>query len=325
MHVELRRVDWPFASTFRIAYESRSHAETVVIELRDGDWVGRGEALGVSYHGETADSLLAQLAAIQAQLTRGVSRRELQALMPPGGARNAIDCALWDLEAKRAGRRAWELAGIARVRPLRSAYTLSMESPEVMARAAAAASAYSLLKLKLGGDADLERVSAVRAVRPDVEIIVDANQAWSERQLAAFTPRLAELGVRLIEQPLPVGQDAMLAEFKSLVPLCADESCQTSESLPSLLGRYEFINIKLDKTGGLTEALSLARAAAQGGFKLMIGCMAGSSLSMAPGFVVGQLGEVVDLDGPLLSAQDVPDAIQYHGSQMHAPSAKLWG
>jgi L-Ala-D/L-Glu epimerase len=295
------------------------------VRLNDGELTGRGEAIGVSYHGETVESLLTQLTAIRSDLGKGVTRHDLQSLLPPGGARNAVDCALWDLESKRSGRRAWELAGIPSVNPLKTAYTLGMNSPDVMGEAAAAASKYSLLKLKLSGDGDLARVMAVRQARSDAEIIVDANQAWSERQLREFTPRLAELGVKLIEQPLPVGKDAFLARFDSPVPLCADESCQNTESLPSLVGKYRYVNIKLDKTGGLTEALHLARIANAEGFKLMVGCMAGSSLSMAPAFIVGQLCSVVDLDGPLLSTSDVPCAIRYEGSRMFAPEASLWG
>jgi L-alanine-DL-glutamate epimerase-like enolase superfamily enzyme len=325
MRVEFHQVDWPFAAPFRISYRVQTTAETVLVELTDGNLTGRGEAMCVSYHGETIDSLLAQLAAVKGELSKGVSRAELQSLLPPGGARNGVDCALWDLEAKRAGRRAWELAGFQTVKPLTTAYTLSLDTPEAMGRAASAVRQYSLLKLKLTGEGDLERVTAVRKARPDVDIIVDANQAWNERHLRGFTPRLAELGVKLIEQPLPVGKDAVLAGFDSPVPLCADESCQTTESLPSLVGKYAYINIKLDKTGGLTEALRLARAAQEKHFQLMVGCMAGSSLSMAPAFIVGQLCSVIDLDGPLLSSIDVPNGIRYDGSRMSVPEKRLWG
>jgi L-alanine-DL-glutamate epimerase-like enolase superfamily enzyme len=325
MQVEFRRIDLPLKSTFRIAYRVQTHAETVVVELKDGNLIGRGEALGVSYHGETADSLLAQLATVKRDLIDGISRTDLQARLPPGGARNAIDCALWDLEAKRADRRAWELAGVKSVNPLVTAYTLSLDTPQAMGQAAAAVRQYSLLKIKLAGENDLERVSAVRKARPDAQMIVDANQAWSERQLYEFTPRLAELGVKLIEQPLPAGKDEVLAGFESPVPLCADESCQVTESLPSLMGKYQYVNIKLDKTGGLTEALRLARAAQAANLGLMVGCMGGSSLSMAPAFIVGQLCSVIDLDGPLLSATDVPNAIRYEGNRMFVPEASLWG
>jgi L-alanine-DL-glutamate epimerase-like enolase superfamily enzyme len=325
MLAEFNRVDWPYASTFRIAYRTETVAECVWIELRDNDLVGRGEALGVSYHGESADSVLAQLGGVRDRLRGNISRDELQLLLPPGGARNAVDCALWDLEAKRAGRRAWELAGLNEVKPLSTAYTLSMDSPPAMGRAAAEAKQYPILKLKLGGEGDLERVNAVQHARPDAKIIVDANQSWNERQLHEMTPLFAELGVALIEQPLPVGQDEALAAFQSPVPLCADESCQTVECLSSLLGNYEYVNIKLDKTGGLTEALRLAREALKLKFKLMIGCMGGSSLSMAPAFIIGQWCDVIDLDGPLLSTSDVPNAIRYDGNCMFAPDKALWG
>jgi L-alanine-DL-glutamate epimerase-like enolase superfamily enzyme len=200
-----------------------------------------------------------------------------------------------------------------------------MDSPEAMARAAAGASRYSLLKLKVNGEGDVQRIAAVRAAHPSATIVVDANQAWDERRLLDLTPRLAELGVRLIEQPLPAGNDDALLGFNSPIPLCADESCQTSESVASLLGKYEYLNIKLDKTGGLTEALRLAATANAQGFKLMVGCMGGSSLSMAPAFVVGQLAHVIDLDGPLLAKSDVPDPIRYEGSLMFPPSSALWG
>ena len=325
MQVEIRRVNWQFASEFRISYEVRSQAETVLVEMEDGDLVGRGEALGVSYHAETADSLVEQLMAIRAELSCGIPRAKLAELLPPGGARNAVDCALWDLEAKRSGLRAWELAGMHAVKPLLTAYTLSMDTPEAMNRAAAAVKQYSLLKLKLGGEGDRERVAAVRAARPDARIIVDANQCWSESQLYEIVPALSALGVELIEQPLPVGKDGVLVEFASPVPLCADESCQTAESLPSLLGKYQYVNIKLDKTGGLTEALRLAQVATAQHFKLMVGCMAGSSLSMAPAFIVGQICSVIDLDGPLLASSDVTHGIRYEGSRMFAPEPALWG
>ena len=325
MQVEFRRIDWPYRSTFRISNRVWTHAETVLVEVKDGILVGRGEAIGVFYHGETPDSLLTQLATVKPALIDGVSRTELQALLPPGGARNAIDCALWDLEAKRARLRAWELAEVKPINPLITAYTLSLDTPEAMAQSAGTVPRYSVLKLKLAGDGDLERVSAVRRVRPDARIIVDANQAWNERQLYQFVPKLAELGVALIEQPLAAAADQVLDGFDSAVPLCADESCQVTESLPSLIGKYQYVNIKLDKTGGLTEALRLARAAQTANLKLMVGCMGGSSLAMAPAFIVGQLCSVVDLDGPLLAAADVPGAIRYEGNQMCIPGPSLWG
>lgn len=325
MKLKAYKADWEFNSPFRIAYRERTHARTVQVELTDGDLMGRGEAAGVSYHGETVDSLLEQLVSVAPRISAGLSRDELQRLMPPGGARNALDCALWDLEAKRTGRRAWDIAGLASVRPLLTAYTLGVDTPEAMARAATAASQYSLLKLKLTGEDDIERVTAVRRARPDAHLIVDANQAWNDLQLRELTLQLAALGVALIEQPLVIGKDGVLAEFRSSLPLCADESCQTTASLPGLAGKYQYVSIKLDKTGGLTEALRLARLARAQGFKLMVGCMGGSSLSMAPAFIVGQLCDVVDLDAPLLVRSDVPNGIRYDGSWMSAPDERLWG
>lgn len=325
MRVEFRRVEWPFANPFRIAYQTSTVAKTLHVELTDGPVAGRGEALGVGYHGETVDSMLAQLQCIKAELSAGISRAELSRLLPAGGARNAVDCALWDLEAKRAGKRAWELAGLSSVNSLTTDYTISLDTPVKMAQAAASLRQYARLKLKLSGDGDIERVLAVRAARPDAELFVDANQAWTERQLRELAPRLADVGVRLIEQPLPAGQDGALSGYESPVPLCADESCQTTDSLPYLKGKYAYINIKLDKTGGLTEASRLAREALRQHFGLMVGCMAGSSLSMAPAFVLGQLCEFVDLDGPLLSACDVDHPIHYDGGRMHPPERALWG
>jgi L-alanine-DL-glutamate epimerase-like enolase superfamily enzyme len=325
MQLKLSRVDWEFRSPFRIAYKTRTHSQTVLVELIDGEHVGRGEASGVSYHGETVDLLFEQLSRMATMVQAGLTRADLQNVMPPGGARSAIDCAMWDLEAKRSGRRVWELAGLSSPRTLVTAYTLGIDTPEAMARSAAAVARYGLLKLKLTGQDDLERVREVRGARPDAQLIVDANQAWNEQQLVELTPQLAALGVKLIEQPLAIGKDDVLRHFDSAVPLCADESCQTTQSLPGLLGKYQYINIKLDKTGGLTEGLRLARAARERGLKVMVGSMGGSSISMAPAFVVGQLCDIVDLDAPLLTKADVPHAIHYDDNRMRAPVAALWG
>jgi L-alanine-DL-glutamate epimerase-like enolase superfamily enzyme len=325
VEVEVSRVNWPYASTFRIASTAWTEAETVQVRISEGTLTGRGEGLPVFYHGETVDLMVASLERVRSELVKGISRAELSSLLPPGGARNAIDCALWDLEAKRVGRRAWELAGLDRVAPLTTAYTLSVDDPIAMGRAATAAQGYSLLKLKLTGEGDVERVGAVRRARPDAELIVDANQSWNERQLHAFSAELQKLGVRLIEQPLPAGNDEALLHFKSPIPLCADESCQTTESLTAIIGKYQFANIKLDKTGGLTEALRLAHVAQKAGLKLMVGCMGGSSLAMAPAFIVGQHCAVADLDGPLLAAKDISPGIRYEGSRIYPSEAALWG
>lgn len=325
MKIRFRRVDWERTSVFRIAYRTQTHAQTVQVELEDHELLGRGEGLGVSYHRETADTLMDQLASVTLDLRNGLSREDAQNLLPPGGARNAIDCALWDLEAKRLGRRVWDLVGLQSTHPLVTTYTLGLDTPLAMGKTAAALSMHSKLKLKLNGEDDLERVALVREARPDAELVVDANEAWNDQQLYDFAPRLADLGVTLIEQPLAAGKDDVLMGFESPIPLCADESCQTIESLPAMIGKYQYINIKLDKTGGLTEALRLARLAKEKGMKLMVGCMGGSSLSMAPAFVVGQLCDAIDLDGPLLIKSDVPDAIHYDGNRMFAPKARLWG
>jgi L-alanine-DL-glutamate epimerase-like enolase superfamily enzyme len=326
MKLSMLRVDRPLKSEFRIAYSVKTKAETLLVELCDESGsTGRGEALGIPYHGETADSIYAQLAGIRDIIEGGMSRADLGTLLPAGGARNAVDCALWDLEAKREGRRAWQLAGIEEATPLMTTYTLSLDTPKAMATAASVERQRTLLKLKLGSNGDMERVAAVRQARPDAVLLIDANQAWTHDELFVYLPTLVDLGVQLIEQPLAVGHDGALAGFSSPIPLCADESCQTTESLKELVGKYSYANIKLDKCGGLTEGLTLAHAATDIGLKLMIGCMGGSSISMAPAFIVGQLCEFVDLDGPLLLASDVPNAITYEGSKMFAPDPELWG
>lgn len=325
VEIRFRRADWEFTSPFRIAYRQQTHAETVLVEIDDGNCVGRGEASGVSYHGETVASMLDQLAAVAADVRNGANRSDLYGLLTAGGARNAVDCALWDLESKRQGRRAWELAGINSMKPLVTAYTLGLDDLCATGQMAASLKKYSLLKLKLDGTDDIERVAVVRRARPDVEIVVDANQAWTESHLPSLVPALAELRVRLIEQPLALGRDNALKGFKSPLPMCADESCQTSGSLPELVGKYEYINIKLDKTGGLTEALRVAHVGRALGFKLMVGCMGGSSLSIAPAMVVGQYCDVVDLDGPLLIKSDIQHPIIYEGSRMLWPDSALWG
>lgn len=325
MKLRIKRVDLEFVTPLRIAYRTQTHARCVVVEVEDAEGcIGRGEGLAVTYHGETADSLAAQLAALP-PLDEGIDCDSVQALLPPGGARNALDCALWDLEAKRTNTRAWTLAGIFTVRPLLSAYTLGMDSVENMASTAAELTQYPLLKIKLGGEDDLARVKHIRDARPDARIIVDANQSWDLEKLMRWAPDFADLGVELIEQPLSAGEDAALAGYSSPVPLCADESCQTSESVPRLVDQYAYVNIKLDKAGGLTEALKIAHSAAAHGMKRMVGCMAGSSLAMAPAFIIGQLCDVVDLDGPLLAKADIPNGIRYEGGLMHPPQPDLWG
>jgi L-alanine-DL-glutamate epimerase-like enolase superfamily enzyme len=255
----------------------------------------------------------------------GLDRNELQRAMPPGAARNALDAAFWDLDAKRDNRRAADLAGLGPLHPVVTAYTLSLDTPEWMGEAAAQNRARPLLKLKVTGDGDIERVQAVRRNAPQARLIVDANEGWTARHFAELSPALAELGVELIEQPLPAGDDDALAELPHPIPVCADEACHTSADLDRLVGKYDAVNIKLDKTGGLTEALVLAEAAAARGFKIMVGCMIGSSLAMAPAVLVAQQASVVDLDAPLLLASDRVPGLRYDGSTLYPPEPDLWG
>jgi L-alanine-DL-glutamate epimerase-like enolase superfamily enzyme len=316
---------WPVTRPFRITDTTWNSFDSVVVELSAQGCVGKGEALGVYYLKETADSLLGQIEAIAGQVPAGLDRTALQKLMPPGGARNAIDCALWDLEAKSTGRTIWDLTTIS-PKPLETVFTIGLEpTPQEMAAKAAAASAHPLLKIKLNNDRPLERLQAIRAARPDVRIVVDANQGWTFSTLRALAPEFAALGVQLIEQPLPRGEDAELEGYRSPVPLCADESCLHLGELEQAAGRYQLINIKLDKTGGLTHALQLARAARARGLGLMVGCMGGSSLAMAPAFVVGCLCDFVDIDGPLLQRSDRLPGLLYEGGRVAVFEPKLWG
>jgi L-Ala-D/L-Glu epimerase len=327
MKLTLYRADWELATPLRISSASWTHAHTIVVELSDGALRGRGESNGVYYHGETQDTMARDVERVREAIEAGVDRTKLRELMPSGGARNAVDAALWDLEAKRMEKRAWSIAGMSTARPLTTAFTIGVAAPAAMGAAAAQAARRNLnvLKLKLTGDDDLARVAAVRAGHPRARIIVDANQGWSERHLHEYPPALAGLGVELIEQPLPVGADDVLRGLESPVPFCADESCQTTDSIAALEGKYQFVNIKLDKTGGLTEALLLARTAQERGLRLMVGCMLGTSLAMAPAFVVGQMCEFVDLDAALLLARDRDGGIRYDGSLMSPPEPQLWG
>jgi L-alanine-DL-glutamate epimerase-like enolase superfamily enzyme len=318
---------WPLSRPFRIAYETFTCIDTVLVELSDGTVTGRGEAAGVSYHGETAEGLLAQVQAATALVEGGASRRDLLAALPPGGARNALDCALWDLEARRSGEPVWRRAGLAALKPVRTVFTLGLAEIEETAEHAARAVAEGMrrLKLKLDGRDDEGLVAAVRRAAPGALLVVDANQSWSKDHLRDLPPALARLGVELIEQPVPAGDDEALAGVPAPVPFCADESCQTAADVERLRGLYGYVNIKLDKTGGLTEALELARRAQAAGLGLMVGNMCGSSLAMAPGFVVAQLCQLVDLDGPLLNAADWPDGFRYEGELMTPAAPGFWG
>ena len=309
------------AETFTISRGSRDAAEVLTVEINDDGFKGRGECVPYARYGETIDSVMALIAGVPGTETR----LTLQETLPPGAARNALDCAYWDLEAKRAGRRVWELARLAPPHPVETAYTLSLDSPDKM-RAAARKHAYRpLLKIKLGGEGDMARLEAVRDGAPDTRIIVDANEGWTADVYSELAPHLLKLGVLLVEQPLPAGDDGLLAEIERPLPVCADESCHDRASLSALHGKYDVVNIKLDKTGGLTEALALRDAARDAGFGLMVGCMVGTSLAMAPALLVAQGAGIVDLDGPLLLAEDRSPPLRYDAEGLHPPEPALWG
>ncbi len=321
MKIEVSRDVFRLAQVFTISRGSRTEARVLTAHVRDGAYRGRGECVPYARYGETLDSVEAQIAG----LPEGIDRAMLQEALAPGAARNAVDCALWDLEARRAGRRVWELAGLPAPGPVVTAYTLSLDSPEAMRAQAERHAHRPLLKIKLGTPDDMPRLEAVRAGAPDSKIIVDANEGWSAEVYADLAPHLARLGVALVEQPLPAGEDDALLGMPRPVPLCADESCHDRASLPGLKGKYDVVNIKLDKTGGLTEALALREAARAAGFGIMVGCMVGSSLAMAPAVLVAQGADVVDLDGPLLLAEDREHALRYDERGVHPPEAALWG
>ena len=311
---------FPMDGTFTISRGSRTEAQVVTVAVTDGDHTGQGECVPYARYGETVESVLAQIGGAGPMITP----RDAQA-MPAGAARNAVDCALWDLEAKRSGEPVWQLLGLAEPQPVTTAYTLSLETPETM-RAKAAENAHRpLLKIKLGGTGDLERLRAVRAGAPEATLIIDANEGWTPETYAALAPELLSLGVAMVEQPLPAGHDGALRDMDRPLPVCADEACHDRASLPGLIGKYDMINIKLDKTGGLTEALALRDAAREMGFQVMIGCMVGTSLAMAPAVLVAQGAEIVDLDGPLLLARDRETPLIFDGSIVHPAKPALWG
>ncbi len=309
------------AEVFTIARGSRTHADVLTVELSREGARGRGECVPYARYGETLASVRAQIEGLPSDLTRAA----LQDALPAGAARNAVDCALWDWEAKAAGKRVWELAGLGAPGPMITAFTLSLDSPEKMELAARKHAHRPLLKIKLGTPDDMPRLEAVRRGAPDTRIIIDANEGWSAEVYSDLAPHLLRLGVALVEQPLPAGADDMLAEIARPLPVCADESCHDRASLPALRGKYDMVNIKLDKTGGLTEALALRDAARAQGFKVMVGCMVGSSLAMAPAVLVAQGAEVVDLDGPLLLAEDRAVPLFFDANGVHPPMPALWG
>jgi L-Ala-D/L-Glu epimerase / N-acetyl-D-glutamate racemase len=297
----------------------------VVAELSDGRHLGRGECVPYARYGETLEAVAAAITAMGARIARGLDRAALQAAMPPGAARNALDCALWDLAAKQSGAPVHELAGLPPPQPLMTAYTISLAAPHEMAAAAEKVAGRALLKVKLGGGDDPARIAAVRGAAPRCELIVDANEGWMPDNLAGNLAACADAGVTLVEQPLPAGRDDVLARIARPLPVCADESVHASPSLAALAGKYDAVNIKLDKTGGLTEALAMAKRAEELGFGLMVGCMVATSLAMAPAVLVAQRARVVDLDGALLLARDRPHGLAYEGSRVHPGTPALWG
>lgn len=316
---------WPIAGTFTISRGSKTAADVVLVEIAEDAYRGRGECVPYGRYGETIATSIAEIESLRPALEAGLSREALQNKMQPGAARNAVDCALWDLEAKQNGCRAATLAGLPALKPVTTAYTLSLGSVESMGAAAKANAHRPLLKLKLAGPGDLDRVAAVHANAPKSRLIVDANEGWTADIFAELAPKLVPLGVEMIEQPLPSADDSALAGLLRPIAVCADESCHGVETLPRLVGKYDAVNIKLDKTGGLTGALALAAAAAAQGFAIMIGCMVATSLSMAPAMLVAQRARWVDLDGPLLLARDRENGLQFQGSLVQPPEPELWG
>lgn len=321
----VRTERWETAKPFVIARGVKHHVDVLVAEITDGSHVGRGEGTAIYYKGDSVEQALALAESMADSIHTGASRADLLDLMPPGAARNAIDSALWDLEAKQAGKRVWELAGLPAPRPMLTAYTISLGDPATMAEAARAAAGRELLKLKLGGEGDAERVAAVRAAAPHARLIADANESWKNIDIEAMCHQLHSFDVELVEQPLPAGADADLAHVRSPVPLCADESLQSRAELGDVVGRYRFINVKLDKCGGLTEALALIHAARQRGLGVLTGCMLSTSLGIAPAFVAAMQAQFADLDGPLLLGRDRPAGLRFHGSDVDPPAVELWG
>jgi L-alanine-DL-glutamate epimerase-like enolase superfamily enzyme len=315
---------WPISGSFVISRGAKTEATVVVAEISDGEVTGRGECVPYARYSETPESVVAAIENLGKAVEEGLDRSGLQRKLPPGATRNALDCALWDLGAKRAGKRAWELTGLPAPQPVTTAYTLSLDTPEAMA-AAARAVKYPLLKLKLGARGDVDRIISVRAARLDARLIVDANEGWQASDLEENMEVCAASRIELIEQPLPAAEDGVLATIKRTVPVCADESAHDRASLASIKGKYDAVNIKLDKTGGLTEALALANEAERAGLILMLGSMVSTSLGVAPAMLLASRAQFVDLDGPLLLAKDRSPGLVYEGATVFPPEPALWG
>jgi L-alanine-DL-glutamate epimerase-like enolase superfamily enzyme len=324
-HLEATIEAFPIAGSFTISRGSKTQAEVIACTISENGVSGRGECVPYRRYGESLDGVMADILAIAPEIENGLSRQALQSRMKPGAARNAIDCALWDLEAKRGNRPVAALIGAPSREPLVTAFTLSLADAAAMSEDARKNRERPLLKIKLGTDNDEERMRAVRAGAPQSRIIVDANEGWTDANLAAHLAIARELDIALIEQPLPAGKDDPLSSIDRLVPICADESVHSTADLAALRDRYDAVNIKLDKTGGLTEALNMKAEATRLGFQLMIGCMVGTSLAMAPAVLLAQGADYVDLDGPLLLAKDRPGGLRYEGSLVYPPTADLWG
>ena len=321
MQISVTHDTFKLAQVFTISRGSRTEAKVLTVRVSEGGETGWGECVPYARYGETLESVTAEIEALPGDLTR----EGLYDLLEPGAARNAVDCALWDLEAKRVGKRVWELAGLSAPGPEITAYTLSLDTPEKMQAEAAKNAHRPLLKIKLGTADDMPRLEAVRAGAPGARIIVDANEGWSAEIYADLAPHLVRLGVALVEQPVPAGEDEALLGMERPLPVCADESCHDRASLAALKGKYDVVNIKLDKTGGLTEALRLRDAALAEGYDIMVGCMIGSSLAMAPATLVAQGAAVTDLDGPLLLGEDRDTPLRFDDAGVHPPAAELWG
>jgi L-Ala-D/L-Glu epimerase len=329
--IDAREEIWPLKQPFRISRGSRTEAPVVIVTVTDGQHIGRGEAVPIRRYNQSVASVLAQIESIKSE--KNLNRHRIQELLPAGAARNGLDCALWDLEAKISGKRVWELANIPMVSEVETSFTISLDTPAAMAAAATSAAASAqgygvprILKLKLGGDdVDLARVEAVREAAPATRLLIDANESWSPAHYQKVVPALRGLRVELIEQPFPAEVDEVLETLDHPIPVCADESCHTSADLVRLTNRYDTINVKLDKTGGLTEALLLTERARETGFKLLIGCMVGTSLSMAPARILASTADYVDLDGPLLLARDRDHGLNYQSGRIDIPSRRLWG
>ena len=324
MRIDAREEVWPLKQPFRISRGSRTEARVIVVSVSNGRHIGRGEGVPLARYSQSTASVFAQIEAITSE--KNLDRQGLQKLLPAGAARNALDCALWDLEAKISGKRVWDVANIPIVPEVETSFTISLDTPQKMAAAAKANARLPILKLKLGGDdADLTRVQSVRDAAPATRLLIDANESWSPSHYREIVPALEESGVELIEQPFPAKADEVLENLDHPIPVCADESCHATSDLPRLTNRYEVVNVKLDKTGGLTEALRLCEHARENGFKLLIGCMVCTSLGIAPARFLASNTEWVDLDGPLLLAGDRDHPVPYANGKIGIPLRELWG